>query len=83
MGGTVAGGVGGQGPAPRLCGQLERMGRMVMVGMLMVGLMLVVLQVGSVLVLVTVYWVPAFFYTMVDLFRPSMLYKYKVAASCS
>ena len=52
-----------------------------MVGMLMVGLMLVVLQVGSVLVLVTVYWVPAFFYTMVDLFRPSMLYKYKVAPS--
>ena len=55
-----------------------------MVGMVRrfdVELMLMVLQLGSVLVLVTVYWVPALLYTTVDLFMPSVLYKYKVPPS--
>ena len=34
--------------------------------------------VGSVVVLLLVYWVPATLYTIVDLFRPACLYKYKV-----
>ena len=34
--------------------------------------------VGSVMVLLLVYWVPATLYTLVDLFRPACLYKYKV-----
>ena len=33
---------------------------------------------GSVLVLLLVYWVPATLYTIVDLFKPAWLYKYKV-----
>ena len=34
--------------------------------------------VGSVVVLLLVYWVPATLYTIVDLLRPAFLYKYKV-----
>jgi len=34
--------------------------------------------VGSVVVLLLVYWVPATLYTIIDLFRPACLYKYKV-----
>ena len=34
--------------------------------------------VGSVVVLLLVYWVPATLYTILDLFRPACLYKYKV-----
>ena len=34
--------------------------------------------VGSVMVLLLVYWVPATLYTLVDIFRPAWLYKYKV-----
>ena len=34
--------------------------------------------VGSVVVLLLVYWAPATLYTIVDLFRPACLYKYKV-----
>ena len=34
--------------------------------------------VGSVLVLLLVYWLPATLYTILDLFRPASLYKYKV-----
>jgi len=36
--------------------------------------------VGSIMVLLLVYWVPATLYTLVDLFRPACLYKYKVQA---
>ena len=34
--------------------------------------------VGSVMVLLLVYWLPATLYTLVDIFRPAWLYKYKV-----
>ena len=34
--------------------------------------------VGNVLVLLIVYWIPAIIYTMLDIFRPQLLYKYKV-----
>ena len=46
------------------------------------GIMLITVNpryvVGSVMVLLLVYWVPATLYTVVDLFRPACLYKYKV-----
>ena len=46
------------------------------------GIMLITVNpryvVGSVMVLLLVYWVPATLYTLVDLFRPACLYKYKV-----
>ena len=36
--------------------------------------------VGSVVVLLLVYWVPASLYTILDLIRPAWLYKYKVTS---
>ena len=46
------------------------------------GIMLITVNpryvLGSVMVLLVVYWVPAMLYTVVDLFRPACLYKYKV-----
>ena len=46
------------------------------------GIMLITVNpryvVGSIMVLLLVYWVPATLYTLVDLFRPACLYKYKV-----
>ena len=37
--------------------------------------------VGSVVVLLLVYWVPASIYTILDLIRPACLYKYKVTST--
>ena len=38
-------------------------------------------MLGSVLVLLLVYWVPATLYTIADVLRPAWLYKYKVGAN--